>query len=194
MDMVVSVFIRFISPIVKSITITENTDNITHVHLWSALHLERPTNKCSMSSCKLLYSLLQWELYVYLGMFWLSSSKTLNNQLTLFIIGLAITDLFLSCIAFVGVAESVLNIKLHLRILLLRLLVCRSVYFLVSIIAFDRCARRLKRKNTVSSVKQISVVALLTMMMISMRSFSDIGFSYNENDAVWWNRPTKKLG
>ena len=159
-----------------------------------ALHLERPTNKCSMSSYKLLYSLLQWELYVYLGMFWLSSSKTLNNQLTLFIIGLAKTDLFLSCIAFVKVAESVLNIKLHSRILLLRLLVCRSVYFLVSIIAFDRCARRLKRKNTVSSVKQISVVALLTMIFFSVRLFCRfcvvIRFFHPRHNGQW--PPTSK--
>jgi len=105
--------------------------------------------------------------------------KDTKQPINIFIIGLAITDLSVSCVAFVGIAESVLNIKLNSRI------ACKIFYFmyywsvglsitLVSIIALDRyrmICTPAKTPNTVSNVKKFIVGAILAMMIISFRSF-----------------------
>ena len=110
-----------------------------------------------------------------LKFYWKDTKQSIN----IFIIGLAITDLSVSCVAFVGIAESVLNIKLNSRI------GCKLFYFfyywcvglsitLVSIIAFDRYRRictPAKTQYAVSAVKKIFACAVLVWLMISLRAF-----------------------
>lgn len=102
-------------------------------------------------------------------------SKDGKKPINFFINALAVTDLAVSSMAFVAIAETALNIKLHSNI------VCKSLWFLyyffigssitlVSVIAVDRYRRVCKpasRQITLRDAKLITVVAVLCIMIVS---------------------------
>lgn len=106
-------------------------------------------------------------------------SKDGQKPINFFINALAVTDLAVSSMAFVAIAETALNIKLHSNI------VCKSLWFLyyffigssitlASVIAVERYRRVCKptsRQITLRDAKLITAVSVLCMMLLSFRAY-----------------------
>lgn len=149
--------------------------------LWVESQFDRAFKKVSGDFVKVLIFFLVIGILGVLGnlpsihFYRKQPKKTINS----YILALAVTDFWVSITAFVGVAETVINIKLESR------LVCKSLWFLyywcvglsiglVSVIAIDRfrgiCLPQ-KPQVTVSQAKKIIAGTVISMMIMSLRAY-----------------------